>query len=205
MLHWTEPNHKQASICKYTIQMMLYVVEGEQGPVQSRFHWATSGGFLRRWHSSSVRPELKQVWIPGGRSYTGTWLCMRWRAQSTFCKRGCNLKCKGDHLTARALDSRGIETLLFSSSLFGCLGAAFSPSILLQTDAKIQSYRRAKEQIKVSAEGLQGELSAVKENSGGWWCEPVGGVSGCHAQSSGFESQYWIDWERWHRHAVLEL
>lgn len=78
-------------------------------------------------------------------------------------------------------------------------GSSFFSSILPQTDAKIQSYRKAKGQIRIPGEGLQGRLSAVKKDSRDWWCE-----SGWHAQKS-LDLSPRINREWWHTHMVLEL
>lgn len=133
-----------------------YAVEGEQGPVRSRFHWATSGRSLRRWHSGSVRPELK---AGGGFQVEGaTWGhgCARNEGLRAPLERGASIWCVRGPSEQPGLWTAGAAgLLLFSSSVFGCLGATFSPSILPQTDAKVQSYRRAKGQINTRG-GLAG-------------------------------------------------
>lgn len=56
--------------------------------------------------------------------------------------------------------------MAFSSSAFECLEAALSPPSSSQTDAKIQSYRRASGQIRIPGESLQMSCPLSKTNPG---------------------------------------
>lgn len=71
---------------------------------------------------------------------------------------------------------------MFSSLLHLGIWEQLFPSVLPQTDARIESYRRVKGQIRIPGQGLQGRLFAVRKDSWGWWCESGGELSGWHAQ-----------------------